>query len=287
MNPAGAQVPHGTVCASALADCCHSAAEMTFRGKTALVTGASSGIGGCCARLLAREGAQLLLVGRRAGALEAVARECGKARVLAADLADPASLSEFCDDVLAATGSLDIVVHCAGVGIRAPADATDPGQARRLIAVNLLAPVEITRRLKPAMAPNSTIVMVSSVAGKVALPGMAVYSASKHALNAYADALRAELRGSGVRVLCACPGFVRTPFGRNMLQGSTKVPLPGSERLAISPEQCAAAIVDAARKGRRTVVVPRHGWLLVAFERALPTAARAWMLRMAHVGKAA
>ena len=260
---------------------------MRFRGRRALVTGASSGIGRSCALLLAREGAQVLLAGRRAAALEAVAQAGANARVLPSDLADPASLAEFCDGVLASVGSLDIVVHCAGVGIRAPADGTDPDEARRLVALNLLAPVEITRRLRPVMAPNSMIVMVSSVAGKVALPGMAVYSASKHALNAYADALRAELRGSGVRVLCACPGFVSTPFGRNMLQGATSAPLPGSERLAISPDQCAAAIVDAVCKGRRTVVVPRHGWMLVAFERALPTAARAWMLRMARVGRTA
>lgn len=256
-----------------------SADAMWFRGKTAVITGASSGIGRSCARLLAREGATLVLTARRAAALDVTAQGFARVRNLPADLADPRSLKGFCDKVLQESASLDLVIHCAGVGLHAPADATEPDQARRLMALNLLAPVEITRRLRPAMAAGSLIVMVSSLAGRIALPGMAVYSASKHALKAYGNALRAELRESGTDVLEVCPALVNTPFGVNMLQGSTAGPLPSADRLGISADHCAAAILEGVRKGKRTVVVPRYAWLLIAADRICPAATRAWMLR--------
>lgn len=252
---------------------------MRFAGKTALVTGASSGIGRACARQLHCQGADLILTGRRRSALASVVERPARMRSIPADLVEPASLESFCDSVLRTTKRLDVLVHCAGVGILAPASETEPREARHLMELNVLAPVEITRRLCPIMGRGAVVAMVSSIAGKVALPGMAVYSASKHALNAYADALRAELSESGVRVVSVCPGFVNTPFGENMLQGAANRRTHGAERLSISPDRCAAAILDGVCNGSRTVVVPRAGWLLIAAERILPTAVRSWMLR--------
>ncbi len=254
---------------------------MRLRGKTALITGASSGIGRACALRFAREGAKLVLTGRRASELASTAATAGGAQTRTADLAHTSSLARLCDEVLGTVDRLDVLVHCAGVGLLAPADSTDPADARHLMALNLLAPVEITRRLRPALREGGTIVMVSSLAGKVALPRMAVYSASKHALNAYADALRAELRRSGIGVLSVCPGFVRTRFAENMLQGAASRLTGGQRRHSLSPARCADAIVDGVCRGRRTVVIPPHGWLLVAAERAFPTLTRAWLLRKA------
>lgn len=251
-----------------------------LRGKTALVTGASSGIGRACAIRLAQDGAKLVLCGRRREALAETANLIGGARIIDADLADPAALASFCSRVPDELDALDILVHNAGIGILAPAHATDPDHSRDLMALNFLAPVEITRQLLPLIRPNGTIVMVSSIAGKLSMPGMGVYASSKHALNAYANVLRAELRQRRVHVLAFCPGYVRTPFLSNMLEGaSTKVP-PGRGPFALTAEQCAEAIRTGILKRKRTLVLPRIGWLLIAAERLCPALIHGAMSRM-------
>lgn len=247
--------------------------------KTALVTGASSGIGRACAIRLARDGAELVLHGRRREALEETARLVGGARIIDADLADPAARSSFCARVLDEVQALDILVHNAGIGILAPSHSTDPDHARNLMALNFLAPVEITRQLVPLMRPGGSIVMVSSIAGKLSLPGMGVYASSKHALNAFANVLRGELREREIHVLSFCPGYVRTPFMGNMLQGASTAPLPGRMRFALTPDQCAEAIHSGIRKRKRTVVLPRLGWLVIAAERLCPALVNSTMSR--------
>lgn len=252
---------------------------MEFRGKTVLVTGASSGIGRACAVRFARDGSRLVLTGRDRAALEETAAEAGNGTIIQADLEIPEGLSRFCDRVLDGTRAIDVLVHNAGVGIYAPSYATDSESGRQLMALNFLAPVEITRRLLPLVPAGGSIVAVSSIVGKVALPGMAVYSASKHALNAYADVLRMETEGRGIHVLSVCPGYVTTPFIRNMLQGASPTKLPGRGRFGITAEQCAEAIHRGVLRRRRTVVVPRMGWLLVAAERLLPATTHRLMTR--------
>lgn len=251
-----------------------------LRGKIALVTGASSGIGRACAIRLARDGAKLVLSGRRRGALEETANLIGGARIIEADLTDPAALASFCSKVLDELDSLDILVHNAGIGVLAPAHATEPDHARDLMALNFLAPVEITRQLLPLIRSSGTIVLVSSIAGKLSIPGMGVYAASKHALNAYANVLRTELRQRRVYVLAFCPGYVRTPFLSNLLGGpSTKVPT-GRGPFALTAEQCAESIRTGILKRKRTLVLPRIGWLLIAAERLCPASIHSAMSRM-------
>ncbi len=245
-------------------------ARTELRGKTALVTGASSGIGRACAIRLARDGAKLVLSGRRRAALEETASMIGGARIIAADLTDPAALASFCSKVLDEVDSLDILVHNAGIGILAPAHATEPGHARDLMALNFLAPVEITRRLLPLIPRSGTIVMVSSIAGKLSMLGTGVYASSKHALNAYANILRAELRERRVHVLAFCPGYVSTPFFSNLVDGASPGVPPGRGPFALTAEQCAEAIRRGILKRKRTLVLPRLGWLLIAAERLCP-----------------
>ena len=227
----------------------------------------------------ARDGASLILTGRDRAALEETAAEAGSGTIIEADLERPEDLLRFCDRVLDEAPAIDVLVHNAGVGIYAPSYATDSERALRLMALNFLAPVEITRRLIPLVPAGGSIVAVSSIAGKVSLPGMAVYCASKQALNAYANILRMETDGRGIQVLSVCPGYVKTPFVRNMLQGGSPKALPGRGRFGISAEQCAAAIHRGILKRKRTVVVPRMGWLLVAAERLFPAATHRLMTR--------
>ena len=148
------------------------------------------------------------------------------------------------------------------------------------MALNFLAPVELTRRLLPLVPEGGSIVAVSSIAGKVPLPRMAVYCASKHALNAYADVLRMETRERGVHVMSVCPGYVATPFASNVLEGRLEQGLPVRHRFALTPEHCARAIVAGVLRRRRTVVVPRIGWLLVLAARLFPATLHRLMMRL-------
>ena len=251
-----------------------------LRGKTALVTGASSGIGRACAIRLAQAGAELVLGGRRREALEETASLAGGGRIIEADLTDPAALASFCERALDELESLDMLVHNAGIGILAPAYSSDPDYSRDLLALNFLAPVEITRQLLPLMRPGGSIVLVSSMAGKLSLPGMGVYAASKHALNAYANVLRTELRGRQIHVLAFCPGYVRTPFFGNMLEGATGKTPPGRGMFSLTADQCAEAIRKGILKRKRTVVLPRLGWLMIAAERLFPALTHSVMARL-------
>lgn len=212
----------------------------------------------------------MVLTARRRDALEAVAAEIGGARVFEADLANGASLQSFCARILEETAGLDVLVHSAGVGLYAPSYASDPQAVRSLMALNFHAPVEITGRLLPRMAPGAAVVTVSSLAGKIPLPGLTVYSASKFALNAFADGLRMEISARGIHVLNVCPCYIDTPFVSNLLQGTAPPEMPGSRRFSVSVHECAEAIHLGLRKRKRTVVLPRIGWLVVGLERLFP-----------------
>ena len=244
----------------------------SFAGKTVLITGASSGIGRALAHRLGAEGARLILTARSKERLDQVASEVSpaEAAVCPADLCDAASIDALCEDVQRRFGRIDILINNAGVGLYAPSYDTSPKSVRRLIDLNFLAPVELTRRFSPTIPRGGAVVNISSIAGKVPLPWLTLYSASKYALNAFSDGLRMELGKRGIAVLCVCPGYVDTPFRKNVLQGTIPEKVAGQSRFMITADECARATLEGLRKGKRTVVTPRIGWLLVLLARMLP-----------------
>jgi short-subunit dehydrogenase len=246
--------------------------NMDFRNKTALITGASSGIGRATAQALARQGARLILTARSPERLEQVAREVAPAEtaLLPADLCDRAAVDKLAADARARFPSIDILINCAGVGMYVPSFEADPVMLRRLFELNFFAPVDLTGRLLPAIPRGGAVVNVSSIGGKIPLPWLSLYSATKYALNAYSDGLRMELTGRGIQVLSVCPGFVDTPFRDNVLTGSIPPAVDRQRRLKITAPQCAEAILDGLRKKKRTVVTPRLGWALIALVRLFP-----------------
>ncbi len=245
---------------------------MDFRNKTALITGASSGIGRATAQALARQGVRLILSGRSRQRLEEVAREAApaEAALIPADLCDPGDVDRLASEARALFPAIDILINCAGVGMYVPSFEADREMLRRLFELNFFAPVELTARLLPAIPRGGAVVNVSSIGGKIPLPWLSLYSASKYALNGYSDGLRMELNGRGIQVLSVCPGFVDTPFRDNVLTGEIPPAVNRQRRLKITAEQCAAAIIDGLRKRKRTVVTPRIGWALVALVRLFP-----------------
>ena len=210
--------------------------------RTALVTGASSGIGAATARKLARSGVRVLLHGRNEDRLTALAAETG-GTALAADLARPEAAADLAERALAITGSVDLLVNNAGLGWAGPLPELSEDRLRHLVAVNLTAPLDLTRALLPAMLKRDRgqIVFVSSIAGRTGVAGEAVYAATKSGVDAFADSLRFEVHGTGVTVGIVVPGVVRTEFferrGRPYTRGT---PRP------VSAERVAAAVLRAA-----------------------------------------
>jgi short-subunit dehydrogenase len=229
---------------------------MRLDGAVALVTGASSGIGAAAAVALAAAGATLLLTGRDEVRLAGVAAQAG-GTVLAADLAADGGAARLAEKALgAAPGGIDILVNNAGLGWAGPLGEVPAGKAAELAAVNLTAPIELTRLLVPGMIERGRggVAFVSSIAGVTGVRGEAVYAATKAGLATFAESLAYEVRGRGVTVSVIMPGVIDTPFfsRRGTPYGRARpAPIPAG--------RVAAAIVSALEHDRPVVYVP--GWL--------------------------
>ncbi|MDO0924424.1 SDR family NAD(P)-dependent oxidoreductase [Streptomyces sp. TG1A-8] len=223
---------------------------------TALVTGASSGIGAAVARRLAADGGwDLVLNGRDTARLERVAAEVS-ATALAADLRLPDAGRVLAEFALEHTGRVDLLVASAGIGWAGDFTAMPRHALDDVLRVDVLATLHLVRQVLPHMvaAGRGRVVLVGSVAGCVGVRGEAVYSAAKAAVAAFADALRYELRGTGVGITLVVPGVVDTPFFDRR-----GVPYRRTRPRPVPPERVADAVRTAVRRGRDEVYVP--GWV--------------------------
>lgn len=182
-------------------------------GLVILVTGCSSGIGRATARVAAAHGHRVFASARNRNDLAEL--EGPNLTGLALDVTDPVSIRAAVETVLARAGRIDALVNNAGYGQYGAVEEVSAEQWRAQFDVNLFGAIETTRAVLPAMraAGSGTIVMVSSVAGKISIPFAAPYSASKHALEAVGDSLRVELAAFGIRVVLVEPGPIHTRFG--------------------------------------------------------------------------
>jgi short-subunit dehydrogenase len=230
--------------------------------RTAVVTGASSGIGEATARRLGRDGWRVLVVARRADRLEALAAELPGASALAVDLTDddaPARVREAVEERFG--GRLDLLVNNAGANWRAYFGDDDGGWAnvKRVLELNLHAPIRLVETLLPllrASAPSS-IVNVTSVAGRIPYPRGGQYAAAKAGLSGWTESLRYEEAEHGVHVGLVLPGFVATEgFPQEQL-----VARAATRWIVSRPEVVAEAIVDAGPGGKPERLVPRP-WVI-------------------------
>lgn len=230
---------------------------MRLDGVVVLVTGASSGIGAACARRLRAAGAELILHGRDPDRLAAVARDT-RGTVVSGDLSDVDAARAVARRAVEVSGQVDVLVSNAGVGWCGPVSEMTGADVTRVVGVNLLASVELTRALLPGMRARGRgrLVYVSSIAGRTGVAGEAVYAASKAGLDAFAESMRFELAGTGIGVSVVVPGVVDTPFfaHRGRPYGRTR-PRP------IPAEAVAHAIERMIVTGRAERYVPR--WLAV------------------------
>jgi NAD(P)-dependent dehydrogenase (short-subunit alcohol dehydrogenase family) len=185
------------------------AGTMRFEGKVAIVTGASSGIGAATTRLLADEGASVVVTGRRAEVLDDLAAETG-GRAIAGDLADPAHPDAIVREAIETFGGIDVVAANAGAGYPSSVLDVDDDGWRRTFDVNVSAPMRLVRAAAPSMASRGggAIVLVSSVSGLFAAADSASYTTAKAALIGLARSIAVDLGPRGIRANVVCPGWV-------------------------------------------------------------------------------
>ena len=231
---------------------------MELAGKVAVVTGASHGIGRATAQALSARGATVVVAGLDDDALGQLAAQVHGSS-LEVDVRDPAHADEVVKHTLDRHGRLDVVVANAGIGHAGDVAAMTAERICDLVDINLRAPMLLARAALGPMLDQGAgaLVFISSIAGGVLVPRESVYSATKAGVEAFAEPLREELRGTGVTVSTVAPGVVATQFfdGRGEPY-DRRFPRP------VRPEVIAAAVVRAIERDRRHQVVPR--WLGVA-----------------------
>lgn len=224
-----------------------------------VITGASAGIGAAIARAFAATGAHLTLVARRQALLDTLAAELNtETHVVAADLSDPATAADWLPEAEAALGPVDVLINNAGMQVIGPTASIDIERAETSLRLNLLTPLRLTHAVLPGMIERGkgTIVDIASMAALAPTAGMTWYNASKAGLAGASEAMRGELRGTGVHVVTVYPGIIPTDMGTKGLKAYRP-----SKMLAMQPQGTtdglAQRIVKAVEKRRARVVYPR------------------------------
>ena len=259
------------------------------RARTALVTGASGGIGLEIARLLARDGARVLMVAqdeerlRRAAGWVRGESPTADSLTLATDLAAPGAAARVAEWALAEAAPVDFLVNNAGIGAVGAFARGDPRVSERIVMLNVVALMEMTRALLPEMIARGRgrVLNVSSMAAFLPGPLMSVYYASKAFVQSFSDALAEECRGTGVTVTALCPGPTITGFQRRAGMERT-----GASRLPLSMQAGPVALAGyrGALAGRRIVVPGLANKLLVQALRLMPRAGAAAIVRRVNTG---
>ncbi|XP_016937443.3 dehydrogenase/reductase SDR family protein 7-like [Drosophila suzukii] len=236
-------------------------------GKVVLITGASSGLGESLAHVFYRAGCRVILAARRTQELERVKKDllaldvdpAYPPTVLALDLAELNSIPEFVTNVLAVYNQVDILINNGGISVRADVASTAVDVDLKVMVVNYFGSVALTKALLPSMVKRGSghICFISSVQGKFAIPQRAAYSASKHAMQAFADSLRAEVANKNINVSCVSPGYIRTQLSLNALTGSGSSYGKMDETTAkgMSPDKLAERILQCILRKEPDIIV--------------------------------
>jgi NAD(P)-dependent dehydrogenase (short-subunit alcohol dehydrogenase family) len=241
----------------------------SLTGKVVAITGGGRGIGRATALALAREGARVAVGDLDREAAESVAAELGDTALgLPLDVTDHAGFTAFLDEVEQQLGPLDVLVNNAGIMPVTPLLEESPESVSRQLEINLHAVIHGTQEAMRRMVPRRSghIVQLSSIAGRTGLPHLATYCATKHGVIGLSEAVRAELRGSGVEVSVVMPSIVRTELTAGLVEAR------GVK--SVAPEDVATEIVSALKKPRFDVFIPRSTGPLVSLGAALPRRVR-------------
>jgi uncharacterized protein len=265
-----------------------SAINPFFAPKTALITGASSGIGLELAHLFARDGYRLILVARNRNALRALASELlsrynAEVWISPKDLAHPAAPLELYQELQEANVVLDVLVNNAGFGGEGPFLQTDWHLEAEMIQVNIVALTQLTKLFLPQIrAREGKLLNVASTAAFLPGPFMAVYYASKAFVLHFTEAIAEELSGTKTTVTCLCPGPVKTGFQKRAGIAESKL-LNGP--LLVDVQEVARAAYEGLKKGKRVVVPGWKNRAVIESLRVSPRSMAARMVRQVHEKK--
>jgi short-subunit dehydrogenase len=258
---------------------------MRLRGSVVLVTGASSGIGAELARAAASRGGELILVARGREKLETLAAELRSAGsevdVRPADLADFSEVEALAAELIDSGRVPDVIVNNAGAGRWRAADENEPGESERQMSLPYLAAFELTRALLAPMIERGSgqIVNMTSAAAYFYFPGANGYGTARHAMRAFSEHLREDLRGTGIEVTLIVPAEVDSPYFDNNPGSRERIPRIGRVLGTASPAAVAERAIAAAERGRRVVHIPRRIAVFEFSARHFPRSTRALVTR--------
>ena len=256
--------------------------EKSLKGKVAVVTGASSGIGEAVSRAFASRGAAVVLAARAAEKLRGLEGEIsasgGRALGVPTDVSDRDSVGAMVRETVSEFGTLDILVNNAGLGLSGRVAELRPEDLRHVFEVNTMGPLNCIQAALPHMRSGGRIINVSSVVGRRSVPKVGGYCATKFALNALSDALRVEIADRGIAVTSVYPGTTRTAFRENSRRTTDEK--RGWRPKGVTPEKVSEKIAAAAEEGPRDVYVRLSDRLYVMATILFPgltdRALRAW-----------
>lgn len=249
-----------------------------FKDKVVVITGGSDGIGKALTEAFLKEGAKIAACGRNQQKLDKLLHENRDLPLLTmiADVSKENECKNFINSAIEKFGGIDILINNAGISMRALFKDTDLATLKNVMDINFWGTVYCTKyALNSVIARKGSIVGVSSIAGYRGLPGRSGYSASKHAVNGWMEALRTELLESGVNVMWVCPGFTTSNI-RNVALNKEAKPQgesPMDESKMMSAEECARHILNAINKRKRTLVLTSNGRQTILLNKFFPNLA--------------
>lgn len=241
---------------------CYPAEMKTLANSVVLITGASSGLGAEFARQLAPQAKTLILVARRKERLEALREELARPGltilVYPVNLADAAATNSFLQELASGEQRVTLLINNAGLGDHGLFESSDWSRIELMLNVNIVALTQLTRALLPELIEaRGAVLNVSSVASLLPLPKLGVYAATKAYVTSFSEALRAELRGTGVSVTALCPGPVTTEFFDSAQRPGVPDPAPAPTILKVSAAQVVQTGLAAVMRDRARVI---PGW---------------------------
>src|SRR3954466_14772149 len=248
---------------------------MKTQGKGGVITGASMGIGEALAHVFVENGAKVVMASREVKRVEEARARIGHLEQTSAarcDVQKREEIDALRDLALKTYGRIDVWIKNAGHGLNDSAQKVEIARVRDMFETNVYGALHGMQAVIPLMKQqgSGTIINISSVASYIAVPYMAAYCATKHALNAFSHAARVELLGTGVNVLNVCPGYIKTNFAANLVRGKDRLRYGGADRPGGTPGDVAVATFKAYLKGKREIVVPASNALAIRMYQHTP-----------------